>query len=883
MNPFQTYLFLCVMLNGLVLPVLGQQGDSEKSTPAFYLEGERRVDGIALHWYPTASDIWTEQLASGYQLSRSEIDSTGRVISGPEILLDNILPRDTAWFSANAEALKGLMEPIGGLLYDTIFNFPDNDILDAQEMKYNYLVYEATQHNEVAVAIGLGFMDSTASPNKRYQYSVQSANAALNAQIQFRQPYIRFASSQEGYSQEFRFPADQSLSDMLRAAFPVEQEYIIATSRGYGDSVVVRWGPNNPRLWERAKENGFQVYREESPGRLTLLEVVKPWPESRIASAIAEDSMALVAASILYGQKDALKPGNSIYEQTSIFENSLGFALYAAERSPLAGNILGFRYVDRTVGRDSAYSYIISTDGLEDIWLTGKTSGFNTYERPAPPEGLRLEPGDRSLRLIWERESNRSRFSSYTIERSEDGQNFSKLTRNNIVFIETERLPITAFSYTDTVAENGKTYYYRLRGYDSFGETSDGAEVSGQGVDMSPPQPVQIVDVEYFDDTQTIVLNWERSGPFAEDFSHYQVLMGEVGDGPFGAISENLDSTETAFQLELKGMDLDRGFFFTVSSYDKSGNVSTSYPRQAVVPDIIAPLPPENLTGFVDSSGFVTLSWEHSTSKDVEGYWLYFGNRKDAEFSPVNKEPLTQNFHVYALPESSLTKRIFYTVRAEDDSYNRSVPSEVIEVKLPDKIPPEPPYAINVMAKEMQLMLNWSLSASEDVAGQLLYKRGTALTDTGFVFVDSLSARQQTYVDASVRIGEVNRYMLRAWDESGNLSRPSFEGKGELLFPVGMADIQDLTVGIASADGIELKWQFQALNEQLKAVPYTYEIHRAVGGGALSLYEEVAAGSQNYTDLKVQSNVLYQYAIRVRFENGWLGNKSEIKSVLVNE
>lgn len=876
----QITLLIVLLSLGLTYPLQAQVYDSTEVPTPFFIEGERLVDGIALHWYPTSPFTWELNLQSGYQLSRVEIDSVGQLIGEPEVLADSILPQDSSWFSQNGDLFNGLMEPLGGLLYDSLFQFPENDLLNETTMKYNYLVYEATRRSEVAVALGLGFVDMEADPSKRYQYTVRTLSNTLQADVQFTQPFIVRAYSDPLYRQEFRFPGGQSFSDMLAAAFPVDLERIVATSRGYGDSLVIRWGPNSPRLWERAKENGFEVYKDTGNSDFKLLAVIKPWPESQITAAIADDSMALAAAGILYSQTDGSEQGGSVYEQNAIFENNLGFALYAAERSPLAGDILGFRYVDRDVPKDSSYTYIISTDGLENIWLTGKTSGFNTYQEVGPPSGLRTEAGDQQINLIWDKGRNQSRFSSYTVERSEDSLTYFPLTGNNIVFIETDEMPRQVYSYLDTTVKNGQTYYYRLRGFDSFGEVSMPSETEGKAFDMTPPRPVEMGFVDFDEASHKIRLAWEELGTPSADLSHYQVMMGEQSAGPFGAISQRLPVSQDSFVLDLTGMEMDRAFFFAIYSYDQSGNVNTSAVEQVVVPDKIAPLPPENLRGVVDSASFVTITWEHSVSKDVEGYWLYFGNSPDEELSPVNKQLLKTNYYVYYLDEKSLTKKAYYCVRAQDDSYNRSLASELIEVKRLDLNPPVPPYAVNALNDKLGLQLNWSLSPSEDVAGQLLYRRTEAITDTGFVLLDSLSAFQKTYLDTAVQIGETYYYMMRAWDDSGNLSEVSSETSTKVVFPGESIQVEEWMVTAATSNSVQLSWQFQPKIAQLVGLLYTYEIHRSVGGQPLRLYQELASDTVNYTDLQVEANVLYQYAIRVRFDNGWMGAFSEVKSLL---
>lgn len=46
-------------------------------------------------------------------------------------------------------------------------------------------------------------------------------------------------------------------------------------------------------------------------------------------------------------------------------------------------------------------------------------------------------------------------------------------------------------------------------------------------------------------------------------------------------------------------------------------------------------------------------------------------------------------------------------------------------------------------------------------------------------------------------------------------------------------------------------------------------------------FKTLSSEITDFSDSDIQANVLYNYAVRIRFDNGWVGDLSEIKSILV--
>ncbi|MCB0636081.1 MAG: hypothetical protein KDC54_05665, partial [Lewinella sp.] len=661
--------------------------------PDFLLQARTVEAGVAVNWTPTEPSTWANLLPTGYQVSRVEIDANGNPLGAVQTLRDRTIPRDSAWFVENRQLEDGLIEPIGFLLYDSTFMFPENELMDETAMKFNFIVYETTLSAPIAEAVGLGITDTEVEPGRSYRYTVQALDGSLRGSIDITVQPRTFVQSPADFVMEFEFPEQTSLSDMLAAVRPGEIEMVRGLAKAYGDSIVLRWGPSSPRLWDLAKRDGYKIHRAQGDAEPEVIAEVFPWTEDQVTPAISGDSMALLAASILFQDRARIAEQNlSFAEEARLFTNAQGFALYAADRSPLAAEILGLRYVDHDVVPGEAYLYFVSTAALEDPILWARFLIVNEYESLPAPFDFRVAAQDKALKLVWNKDINRTRYSAYRLERSSDGENFFPVTEDPMIFAEDPRIPLSEYSYIDSLGVNGQTFYYRLYGSNSFGEWSEAATGYGLPRDLTPPPPALIADGTYNDSLRQFALRWLPADPPVADLAAYQVMMSNKADGFYSAISPLLSPSDYTYSFNIsEEMDTDRAFYFKVQSFDQSGNASPSLEHQIIVPDWTPPLPPPAITGTIDSAGRVTVSWEPSPAADLRGYWLYWGNYEDEELTAISQDIILGTECFWYLEEASLNESIFVCVRAEDDNFNLSETSPLAEIKRPDRVPPIPP------------------------------------------------------------------------------------------------------------------------------------------------------------------------------------------------
>lgn len=867
--------YIIILIIGIQFSLSGQKDN------LLILNAKVSDNVVNISWYPENQKIWSDLMTVGYSVSRQTIDTDGKVLSESTILSNKVMRKDSAWFTKNSNLEGGLMRPVKALLYDKKFDFPGNGEMSSLDMKYNYLVYESTIRPVVADALGLGFSDSKPEKNKRYRYTVKSLDGRLSGFVDITNAEGSFVTYPSDYQADFVFPDGKSLSEMQELSKPFVLNAIIGLGRPKLDSIILRWGPSTQEIWRNAMRDGYEIYRSSEGQGKKLIATVFPWKESEFRSIPLSDSLALLAASIVKDKGIPQMVGDmDFYEQSSMAANYFGFALFTADRSPMAADILGLRYVDKDVEAGKTYIYeinskrLVSTFPLQDIIVA------NHWSPVLPPEGFHISRGEKSVTLKWLAGSELTNYGTYIVERSSYRDTlYEVLTETPLVFLNEPGRPTAYYTYKDSLEENSTIYFYRVKGSNAFGEWSEYAEGYGAGVDLTPPIAVSLKSGTYNKEKNEISITWQENKR-ASDLESYQVLLANDPEGTYSAVSPFLPVSDTSFVLKTEGLELDESFYFAIVSRDSSGNETRSIPRFVNVPDHTPPLPPAGIKALIDSTGLVQVTWEDSPSKDTEGYWIYFSNSQSEELTAINDYLFKGNSYSWNIPAKSLTKNMYVCVKAEDENYNKSDASEIIKVRRPDKIPPAKAVMLPVEMEENQIKLTWVESSSEDLVGYILYSKNTSAGDTGWMIIDTLSKGQFNYTVRPDSFENYYNFCIKAYDDFDNLSDYSNHVQGKLPFPSNEYAATEVRVS-QNKTLVDLKWKPVRLSKQTEMIGFSYEIYKSSGESEPELLTKVSSFQNDFTDRNVKSNVLYNYAIRVKFDNNWTGDLSEVKSILI--
>lgn len=851
-------------------------------------------DAVMLNFFPLNPSVWTQNLDTGFRIERVELNMEGTAeVPGTRVqVAANLRPQTPAWFETHKAEEDGLMQAVGALLYDTVFQFKNKSLIDPDSMRWNYVMYETLNRPQVGLAVGLMLPDTTAQIGKIYRYSVANLRLSdLKADVVINHTGGPETQFPEDLKLKFHFPESRSLSDMIpRLETPVFPQ-VFALAKSYKDSIMVRWAPSSAKFWYNSNKKGYWLLRfEETKGLLSAadtLGLIRPWTKEKTLKWVetdGSDSLGMLAAGILYNEDKTLAAG-PVSEQAQMFQTKYGFALFAAEGSRLAAQVLGLGYSDKNVKPGKTYVYQIVAVDAPSAFSRGETRIVNEPKAMPKVASFQAFPGDHLIELKWEIAANRPFFSAYQLERADESGVWIKLHQNPLTFIDNEDAPISVYAFRDSVAENYKKFRYRLRGLDSFGDWSPWDELQTEAVDLTPPPAPFLTLTHYNDTTNTALIRWEISS-LPDDFSAFSLEVGENPDEKYTALAQLKKDVLSFVWKPDTLLNGNRSYFFRVVASDVHGNKNASIERFMTVPDLIAPPPPARVAGYIAEDGTVSLVWEPSTAKDLNGYWVYYANNPTDEFSVRNTKRITDNVYAWKIEDKSLTEYLYVAVAGEDTHFNRGKPSTVLQLKRLDKVPPVTPQLKSVVQDGKSVRVKWEPSVSKDAKQQVILRRYAGDNASDWAVLDTLVAFVSSYSDTLIRLNDRLLYAVRAKDDAGNWSDTSNTMGLKVRFAPELAAISQFKLSRPKDQPgiVQLNWEYTPLpSALLPKGRFEFLVYRSTGNENPDILTTLASTERSYTDRDIAAGVVYNYFVQILYPGTReLGQKSPVKSVLIN-
>lgn len=634
------------------------------------------------------------------------------------------------------------------------------------------------------------------------------------------------------------------------------------------DSILLRWAPADKDSWNLGNRYGYIVERytilrqgrqPEYPERIRLTpNPLKPAPLDEWERYIDADRYAAIAAELIFGERiitPVLSP-TAIARQFQQEQNRFSFALYAADQSLTAARLSGLHFVDRTARADEKYLYAVFI-ALPDT-LPSDTAfaftGLSEFQPLPPPIGLEASWGDRRVELSWNILYRSHLYNSYIIERSTDGENFTRISESAAVQASAVGV-IPEFAYrTDSLPDNRTTFHYRIRGISAFGEISPPSEaVVGRGRIPLTFAPT-IVNNEVINN-EAVRLTWEFPEEMNEYIDGFRIFRSASPTGIKDQLYEITESSARTFTDTNPGLTN----YYVLSVFDAHTEKFTSGHIYAELIDSIPPIPPINLAGMIDSIGVVTLSWSANTEEDLDGYRVYRSNHPDFEFQLISSDIVRDTTFTDFVQVRTLTRSVYYRFRAIDLRGNQSEFSEILQLTRPSVIPPVSPLIQSVSETENGIEIRWINSSSVDVTAHHIYRKMPNDSTSIRIFTfENRDESQSSHTDNTVRQGEMYIYYVVAENSGGLLSTPS--SPVQQRAPGRLAE-QIVLRGTSSLDGIVLTWTVQTQRQPARIL-----IYKAENDEPLRLFGNTTESS--FTDRTTAFERTFRYRIRVIYEDG---------------
>lgn len=655
------------------------------------------------------------------------------------------------------------------------------------------------------------------------------------------------------------------------------EDAIKVIARPHKDSIVLRWAPSSPAAWKILNEYGYKVERYTlgkdrkpipQPAMKVLAPLLKPAPQNIWEQWVDKDDMVAVAAQAIFGEEfkiDVSKSGvMEIYQKARELEMRYSFGLFAADLSPIAANLSALRYVDRDVRENEMYLYRIYSLAPETV---SKIEFGFIYTGPA--EAYDLPPGatpeietatENSVLIRWETYGLKSIYIAYYLERSlNKGKHFEQINKEPMSILMSEEKN-NGFAYSalsDTVIVN-REVHYRIRGVNSFGEVGPPSDVfvfTGEHAFTAHPTITKGQVVE----NQAVYLEWNFDDDSKEILASFDIERSSNADDGFEIVASL--SKDTVFKY------LDRSplgtNYYRIAAVSNKGMRNYSYPYLIQLEDSIPPLPPQGIKAIVDTTGLVKLTWFKNTEQDFLGYRVYRSAFRSSEFGQVTTSPVDVNAYTDTITVNSLTRKIYYKLVAIDNRFNPSDFSQILEVRLPDIVPPVPPVISGIKSEKKGVTIQWVPSSSNDVRNHILYRRRGAETDWKKIKSFGVQDAIRQYEDSLLVQRTHYEYALVAEDSSGLHS--VFSTPVRIVSPVRTPPSMVKVKGSADRTKkiVTINWQKQSDPAIVK-----YAIYRAIQDAPMTMYKSIAAPATMFEDDRISMNTTYVYRVKALYDDG---------------
>lgn len=671
-----------------------------------------------------------------------------------------------------------------------------------------------------------------------------------------------------------------------------------------GRQVKLRWAPTNWPLWEQLRKSGVYLERHTVLRNGNILP-----PEERLKRTVITDSLLIPASPGVMSVRAEFDPfigvgGQAYYGETFIIDDRnaasgllsqsreiddrYSFGLFAADQSFEAATLMALAYVDTKIDPRETYVYRLrSADPT--LQLDSVRMGYvsvNAGEITVSPGVTALDVtfGNLTAMLKWARFPASEWYTSYFIERSTDGLNWER--RNKTPF-----LPIVKnqeqeyFFYPDSLAVNGRPYFYRVIGRTPFGEDGLPSDpVQGLGIPEAGTMAPFIRSVTP-DPSGGLIVKWGLNGAGTQ-VQKLELLRAVKALGPFSAISDELPATATGF-TDPSPMPSN---YYKVIATDVYGRTEESYAALGMPIDSIPPAAPVNVRGVILKDGKVVLSWDANTEQDIGGYRVYLSNKPDSEFSLASPRPEPGNYFVGQTTLNTLSRKMYAKVVALDYHMNNSAFSAAATLERPDTIPPTTPLFTAVVADSSGVTFSWVGSESPDLDGHVLYSRVAGDTDWTVVqrFPYPESTIQRAYLVQNMEPDVETDFRLEAVDLSG-LATSSVSVRSVRIGSPLRASVEKV---VALADRrehvVNLRWSYRKDRGELDhfvvyrspvaSVADTEPVIPSAIGRLPATKQEAGrrggAPAYAYQDPTPKMNTAYRYYVRAVYADGGMSRLS---------
>lgn len=493
--------------------------------------------------------------------------------------------------------------------------------------------------------------------------------------------------------------------------------------------------------------------------------------------------------------------------------------------SLLASAVKSAYYDDTTAEVGVTYYYwVVACNSIGKSGYSSSASGWRAYAVPAAPTGVSATDGTRTdgVAVTWNSVSGAT---SYSVWRSDTSSSASASCLMN---------GITATSYTDTTAVEGKTYWYWVKATNQGGTSAFSASDTGSRKVAAPSAPTGVKASDGLSATE-IVVSWTAVASAAS----YSVWRSESpSSGSAQQLASGLTTTSYADVSAVVG----KTYYYWVKATNVGGTSGFSESDTGCLANISGPTNVSASDGAY--AGFVRISW--SAPQNASSYEVWRGTVNAYSLAEmIGRATSTSYDDSTAQPGM----RYYYWVKAITTSGAASAFSASDVGYRPLSVP------TGVTATKGNtdgVTVNWS-----GVTGATSYQVGRGAKGASVPSETLGSATSLTYKDTTAVPGVEYDYFVRAV-ASACTSEWSASATGSRSVP--------MPTGLTASDGtytdrILVTWP-------VLSGATSYELMRAPEDDIAEAELIATTTSTSYSDKTAEYGLTYYYFLRAKFAVG---------------
>ncbi len=413
--------------------------------------------------------------------------------------------------------------------------------------------------------------------------------------------------------------------------------------------------------------------------------------------------------------------------------------------------------------------------GLKEVLKDYTVIETNQNSTLKPPTIIAAYGADKAATIEWDINDENAAYSSFDIERSTNGVNFTKVNDLPYIYGATELNEDSRAAYVDELPQNGITYIYRVCGKSSYGYTSppsDTIHVTGK------PSPLDFTPsfdtIYYTESNDNVILKWlQPESIILSRLKNFDIYRADNITGPYQKLNNAPLSKSTTLYTDVH--PLSSGYYKLIANgtyYDYESIVDLYLKKDDTPPAI----PIITDVRFTDNN-LVQVTWHPVTDEDLFGYRIFAANGKNGNYTQVTEQPIEGTTYEFYVDTTLERDSLYIKMNAQDRRDNGSDLSAAVGISRPDIYPPSPPSLVKVFPSAQGIEISWEYSSSDDVSKHTLQRR--AMHSPNWVDVVKINTAQEadyppgpdnvSYIDSTYSDVTEYEYRFIVEDQDNNV------------------------------------------------------------------------------------------------------------------